>query len=140
MVPQAIVVLEDLPLTPNGKVNRAALPAPEPERQQERPLAAPRSPLESALVEIWEEVLDVHPIGVADDFFELGGHSLLAFRMISRVRSAFDVDVFLRTVFEHSTIEQLADVLTQQFLADETGSDLAALLSEVEAAGDGVTR
>ena len=36
---------------------------------------APRDFVESQLVKIWEDVLDVHPVGVKDDFFALGGHS-----------------------------------------------------------------
>jgi phthiocerol/phenolphthiocerol synthesis type-I polyketide synthase E len=38
------------------------------------------------VVEIWEELLGVAPVGVADDFFELGGDSLLATLVVSRLR------------------------------------------------------
>jgi hypothetical protein len=41
---------------------------------------APRDTLELQLVQIWERILEVRPIGVRDNFFELGGHSLLAVR------------------------------------------------------------
>ena len=138
MVPQAVVLLDEFPLTSNGKIDRAALPAPEPERQVARALVAARTPLEEDLVAIWEELLEQRPVGVTDNFFELGGHSLLAFRMISRVRTAFDTDVFLGDVFAQPTIEGLAVTLTERFLQAETASELQELLDEVEAAvGDG---
>ncbi|MCB1035725.1 MAG: SDR family oxidoreductase, partial [Acidobacteria bacterium] len=41
------------------------------------PYVAPRTELEEALAEMWQELLGIDRVGVHDDFFELGGHSLL---------------------------------------------------------------
>src|SRR5262249_39555281 len=77
-IPAAFVFLEFLPLTPTGKVDRDGLPAPgfgRVERTDE--FIPPRTELEESLVAIWEDLIGICPIGVADQFFDLGGNSLL---------------------------------------------------------------
>ena len=39
---------------------------------------APRTQLEQALVQLWQQSLKVERVGISDSFFELGGHSILA--------------------------------------------------------------
>ncbi len=112
MVPAAFVLLEALPLTPNGKVDRRALPAPAYSRAGRADVPrTPRDEVERRLVAIWQRVLDVQPIGVDDDFFELGGHSILAVRLMAQIEQAFGRRLPLATLFERTTIEQLAQLL-----------------------------
>jgi len=68
---------------------------------------APRNPLEQRVVEIWEELLGVAPVGVADDFFELGGDSLLATLVVSRLRESLQLEIPLRDLFERATVAEL---------------------------------
>ncbi|MBB4189177.1 amino acid adenylation domain-containing protein [Sinorhizobium terangae] len=84
MVPSAFVRLAALPLTPNGKLDRKALPAPEDDAYARRSYEAPQGAVETALAEIWAELLGIERIGRNDNFFELGGHSLLAVQLLSR--------------------------------------------------------
>ena len=117
MLPAVFVPLAALPLTASGKVDRARLPAPEDVAPLRDPdLVAPRTAVEKRVAALVAELLDVRPIGVADNFFLLGGHSLLGTQLIARLRDAFGVDVPLRTVFDHPTVEDLAAAIEQALL------------------------
>jgi len=113
MVPSAFVKLDALPLTPSGKVDRKALPAAEGKRLDTREFIAPRDTLELQLTQIWEEVLNVRPIGVLDNFFDLGGHSLLAIHLLGKIQKEFGREIPLVSLFQEPTIEQLASILRQ---------------------------
>ncbi|MFC4909840.1 amino acid adenylation domain-containing protein [Actinomadura gamaensis] len=107
MVPAAVVVMDELPLTPNGKVDTKALPKPVltvPLREYR----APRDDRETAVAAIFAELLGVDRAGLDDDFFDLGGDSLIAMRVVSRVRRALGVELPVRALFEHPTVEALA--------------------------------
>ncbi|MFG6107725.1 amino acid adenylation domain-containing protein [Leptothoe sp. EHU-05/26/07-4] len=117
IVPSLIMPLAILPLTANGKVDRQALPQPD-FASLIRPYEAPSTSTEKILATLWEEVLDISPIGREDAFFDLGGHSLLATQLISRIRSKFQIELPLRTLFEQVTLSALAQqidiTLTQE--------------------------
>jgi amino acid adenylation domain-containing protein len=116
MIPSAFVRLEAMPLTPNGKIDRHALlkESVESLSLSEKTFVAPREALELQLARIWEEVLDVYPVGVQDDFFELGGHSLLAVRLMAEIQQQFGKNISLATLFQGATIEQLAKIIRQR--------------------------
>ena len=72
---------------------------------------APRNLREIQLLQIWEDVLGVHPVGIRDNFFEHGGNSLIAVRLMSQIQQQFQINLPLATLFQSPTIEQLAVVL-----------------------------
>lgn len=118
MVPSAVVILKEFPLTLNGKVDRKALPNPEYSQSSDRP-STPGSPTEEILAGIWADVLNLKQVGIRDNFFHLGGHSLLATQVVSRIRSSFQIELPLRSLFEAPTVEALSDAIEQAYLGGD---------------------
>jgi len=109
LIPSMFIALDELPRTLTGKIDRRALPAPDAERSGfNTAFAAPRSLTEELLAGIWCELLGLQKVGIHNSFFEVGGHSLLATQLLSRIRSAFDVELPLNRLFETPTIARLA--------------------------------
>ncbi|NQY01562.1 MAG: non-ribosomal peptide synthetase, partial [Flavobacteriaceae bacterium] len=114
MVPQLWVEMDEIPLTPNGKLDRKALPELDKSEFSSKVYTAPRNDMEQQLATIWQELLSVERVGIYDNFFELGGHSLLATRLVSMVRKELYVEMTVRDVFTHTTIESLSAYLSKQ--------------------------
>ncbi|NSZ87589.1 amino acid adenylation domain-containing protein, partial [Agrobacterium tumefaciens] len=109
MIPSAIVPLQALPLTVNGKLDKSALP--DPEHQGRKSHVTPRTDTERALVDIWQNVLKVEPIGLDDNFFDLGGHSLIAMQLVAQLQQVFGTQLSVETIFQRQTIGRLAKFL-----------------------------
>ncbi len=115
MVPDVLICIDEFELGTTGKINRKALPPPDFSARSEQ--VPPATETEKVISQIFSEVLGVESIGALDDFFDLGGHSLLAIRIISRLRSAFSLDLGVENLFEHTTPRSLAS-----FVEGEAGS------------------
>ncbi|HEV7474838.1 MAG TPA: amino acid adenylation domain-containing protein [Pyrinomonadaceae bacterium] len=130
MIPSAFVLLDEMPLTPNGKINRQALPdLADSVTEQQEIFAAPRDAMEMRLQRLWEDVLNVRPVGITDNFFDLGGHSLLAVRMMAQLSSQLGRELPLVLILQKQTIERLAALLRQQ-VEPQTASPLVAIQPE----------
>ena len=82
MVPSYYVPLDEFIYTPNGKIDRKKLPLPQNlSKLCREQYIAPGNELEKKLVDIFQKVLNISPIGINDNFFELGGDSLLAMKL-----------------------------------------------------------
>ncbi|HYG64881.1 MAG TPA: amino acid adenylation domain-containing protein [Thermoanaerobaculia bacterium] len=133
MVPSAVVVLESWPLTAHGKLDRRALPEPaKAVKAVARPIVEPRTPVERELVEIWKELLRVDRVSIYDNFFELGGHSLLLTQLVSRIRTAFQVEVPLRVLFDVKDVVEMTAAIAERQVAEVGEEDMAAMLDELK--------
>jgi amino acid adenylation domain-containing protein len=112
MVPAAFMALAALPLTPNGKVDRKALPEPEDSAEARSvETIAPRDDTELKVAEIFARLLGLPSVSVRQSFFDAGGHSLLAVRVTREVNAAFGTTLSLGVMFEHPTVEGLAQAI-----------------------------
>jgi len=83
----------------------------------------PLSATETALLEIWKDVLEIPVIGTNDEFLDLGGDSLAAMMCISRVRRTLDYELMVEDFFaDHATIATFASAID----ADKDRSDAVA--------------
>jgi amino acid adenylation domain-containing protein len=109
MLPSQFVLLDAMPLGANGKVDRKALPAPGASRPALRAAyAAPQTPLEQTIAEVWRELLQLDTVGVNDSFFELGGHSLLLVLVHETLQQRLEREVVIADLFKFPTVRALA--------------------------------
>ncbi|RBL90134.1 non-ribosomal peptide synthase/polyketide synthase [Chitinophaga flava] len=120
MVPALLIEMDQLPVTASGKIDRRALPDPD-EIMKKGEFIAPRNEMESALADIWQELLEVPRVGIYDDFFELGGDSLLAVRVVSYMKRKLSISIQVSKLFEYKNVAALSEYV--QALTSATTDD-----------------
>jgi amino acid adenylation domain-containing protein len=123
---------------PRGEIRREA-PAPTPVSKQPRPalstpFEAPESALEQRIACLFEDLLGLAPVGVADNFFEMGGHSLLGLQLLSRVKSETGAEVRLEWLLQAPTVADLAglvEVVLEETAAAGPGADPAGNTGDI---------
>ncbi|MCP8941013.1 AMP-binding protein [Alsobacter sp. SYSU M60028] len=118
--PRLIRIVDALPRSAAGKIERGKIAAM---LGLDKPAGEPnpatrhfgRTPLEAALLGLWQAALRRIDIGPDDDFFLLGGDSLSAVSLVAAVNEALGVDLTPEAPFENA-------------------GTLAAMLATVEAA------
>jgi acyl-CoA synthetase (AMP-forming)/AMP-acid ligase II/acyl carrier protein len=120
----ALIGLQSIPKTSSGKIQRrgtraAFLKGELPiekrwdasERARAEDCLMPTTPTEEVLSDLWKEVLGIERVGVHDNFFALGGQSVLATQVVARLHSLYGVELPTQTLFEASTIADLAKII-----------------------------
>ena len=117
-IPARIEVMPDLPRTPVGKIDRQALrsifesaPALSP------PDAAPQTPLEVLVADIWRRELSLTTLGIDDDFAAVDGDSLSAVRILVALEAALDAPVPHEVIEDFATVRGIAAGLAHHGLA-----------------------
>ncbi|MFF3722381.1 amino acid adenylation domain-containing protein [Streptomyces erythrochromogenes] len=119
LVPDAVTVLERLPLTPAGKVDRRALTARAHTAESgaaDGP-AAPMTPLEQAVADVWGQALGIEVTSADAEFLLLGGHSLLALVVTEDLREELGVEIPLADFFAAPTVAEQAALVERALLA-----------------------
>jgi non-ribosomal peptide synthase protein (TIGR01720 family) len=112
MIPARFVRMDALPRSANLKLDRTALPDPDAAAAAAHPFEAPTTPVEIRLAELWQQVLRVPRVSVADDFFALGGDSILSLQIIARARQS-GLAFTPRQIFENPSIRALAPLVRE---------------------------
>jgi acyl carrier protein len=119
MIPTAFVEMDALPVTANGKLDRNALPPPERALVSSESRSTGTTSVESVVIAILEELLELDGVDKEDNFFELGGHSLMGAQVVARLENRFDLAVDLLTIFDNPTAAGIAAVIEQDLQDDE---------------------
>ncbi len=110
MLPSRFIQLKAFPLTANGKIDRDNLPSPETIDLESAAFVAPRTSVETALTQIWAELLETEKVSIHDNFFELGGDSIISIQAIA-LANQIGLRLTPKQIFEHQTIAKLAAVV-----------------------------
>lgn len=110
LLPGFIIKIESIPFSDDGKLDKANLPDPPAQHEDNRPLPATK---EAAIIgRIWEDVLSAIGLNVSSNFFELGGHSIKAVQVISRIKKELQVSIELRDVFTYVNLGEFIDFVS----------------------------
>ncbi len=112
MLPSYFVYLEELPKTQGGKLDKKALHQLSQKMEKDTGYSGARNTVEERLVQVWEEVLGHHPIGIEDNFFVLGGDSIKTIQIAAKM-SAFGYKLGMKEVFENPSIAQLSPLVEE---------------------------
>lgn len=104
LVPHHIIVLDELPLTPHGKIDEKALAATD---VAEGPVTPPDTPTETALTEVFADVLKVTDVDVTAGFLQMGLDSIVALTVVQAARRR-GIALRARLMMECETIRELA--------------------------------
>jgi thioesterase domain-containing protein/acyl carrier protein len=99
----------------------------EPLREQNSvPSSASKDSIELRMVQIWENLLHIHPIKPDQNYFELGGDSLRAVQLFGQIEKEFNVKLSIATLFRAQTISELCNLIREHG-AEKDWSSLVAI-------------
>jgi acyl carrier protein len=133
MVPTYLMVVDSFALNANGKIDKTTLPTPDTTTDTTNYLA-PRTLIETVLVDTYASLLGRHQVGIEDSFFDLGGNSLQAMQLVTRLRNDLAVDLSVTAIFLAPTPQQLSVLLRDKHGLEDGGIDELEGLAEEETA------
>lgn len=122
-VPKQIVFVDEVPKGPTGKLQRIGLAeklADKLAADRQQTFLAASTPVETQLIDIWRDLLNLDRVGVRDNFYALGGDSLATAALMSAIEKRFDRTVRLDGFLKSPTVETLATLLGDR---EETATD-----------------
>ena len=112
MVPGMFLEITKFPLSPHGKIDRKSLPYPDDVRLLSGvAYCPPVNKIQQKLVQIWEKVFELKPIGITDSFYSIGGDSLTAIKIHTLMESEMGCTLPLSAFANANTIQEQADII-----------------------------
>src|SRR5262249_22871404 len=78
--------------------------------------------LEQEIVDLYQQVLGIGPVGVKDNFFELGGNSLKAAMLTNKLQDRLGQMIYAVALFDAPTPLELSQYLQQRHLEKVGGN------------------
>jgi len=72
------------------------------------PYVPPATPVQKAVVDMWQTFFSIEPIGIEDNFFQLGGDSLKAITILSKIHKELDIKLTIEEFFKYPNIKELS--------------------------------
>ena len=112
MIPTYFIKMKKLPINQNGKVDKNALPMPNIDLKKE--VVSSRNEIDSAIVSILKNILQIKEISITDSFFEIGGDSLSAISLSSKIYQEFNINLSIKDIFSYPIIKDLSDIISKK--------------------------
>lgn len=86
---------------------------------------APKTPLETQIARIWQQVLGLETVAIAQNFFELGGNSLLLIRLQNELETQLQRKLTVADLFKYPTISAQARYFSRRKTSDRQPSSVS---------------
>ena len=114
LIPSFFIQIEKFPLLTTGKIDKNALPLPDKIRElTQQSYVAPQTTTQKQLVEIWEKVLKLHPIGILDPFDSLGGDSLSRLEIYHWIQTKMNFKHPISYFIQTNNISEQAQIIDE---------------------------
>ena len=113
MIPQYFIKMDVLPYTPNGKIDRKKLPEPEI-IEEKKDIVLPRNEIDSKLIDMFKNVLDIDTVSIDDSFYDLGGDSLSAINLCAQIQNEFNVQIYVKDILENPELKNLSEIVSKK--------------------------
>ncbi len=120
MIPSFLEIIDEIPTLTSGKTDKKSLPAATNSLvNTTREIIEPKTKMQTVLVNVWKDIFGLEEISITDNFFnDLGGHSLLAANAVSTLRYDNSIELAIRDIYSHPTIESLSEKLENMDLGN----------------------
>lgn len=120
MRPTYIEILEDFPKTITGKIDRKSLPAPNSYVEKADDFNGHLTVIQSQLLKIWRNVLQLDFISIEDNFFEKGGHSISVMKLANQIEKNYGIDIRVKNLYSHPKIIEQEQMILKKMKVENS--------------------